>query len=348
MTIPPFQVNSPRSYTGERRMRFSWLASAILFVICGHEIGAAQVSTTGSISRLDAALDTVVSTSARLEPLKVDYFGIPEGPVWVRDGANGYLLFSDIGGNLIYKWAPDRTLTKYMERSGFTGDFSNMGRGVFNNGRLIVVTIGSNGLALDREGRLVLCAQGDRAIVRIEKDGTRTILADQYDGARLNNGPNDLAIKSDGAVYFTAGSVYMLKNGTVALLDKDIRANGIAFSQDEKVLYVTNGTKIMRYDVQADGTLANRREFIDTNPSLANVGLWVPDGLKVDRNGNLYTPGPEGIWIVSPEGKHLGTILLPEPATNLAFGNGDGTMLYITTRTGLFRIQLKTAGAGWQ
>jgi gluconolactonase len=239
-----------------------------------------------------------------------------------------------------------------MERSGFTGtDLSPFNVG--NNGRLLVSTVGSNGLALDREGRLVLTAQGDRAIVRIEKDGTRTTLADRYDGKRLN-GPNDLAIKSDGAVYFTdPGSalaatsplrelpfrgVLVAANGRVRLLEKELdgaNANGIAFSPDETHLYVNGGGKIFRYDVLPDGTIGNRRLFLDMTMR--------SDGMKVDEQGNVYASGPGGVWIISPEGKHLGT-LPSDRATNVAFGGDDRRTVYITSQRSLYRIRASIPG----
>jgi gluconolactonase len=316
-----------------------------------------------AVVRLDPALDQIVSADARFEMLKADYFGLTEGPVWIQQGRTGYLLFSDIGANVIYKWTPDGTLSVFLDKSGYTGELAAIGFQGFmaNNGRLNIGNFGSNGIIVDPQGRLIFCAQGDRAIVRIEKDGKRTVIADRYEGKRLSR-PNDLVLKSDGAIYFTdqrpannptielpASGVFLVKNGTVKLLLDDYRTpNGLAFSPDEKYLYVndTQRSLIMRYDVQKDDTIANGRVFIDMSSDKTPGN---PDGMKVDARGNVYCTGPGGVWIMSPEGKHLGTILVPEPrATNMNFGDADGKTLYITDRRSLGRIRLKIQGALWK
>jgi gluconolactonase len=329
-------------------------------VTVGSTRGRAADSTR-SVVRLDPALDQIVSPNARLEMLKADYFGISEGPVWIQQGRTGYLLFSDIGANAIYKWTPDNMLSVFLEKSGYTGDPARVGYEghIYFNGRLNVGTFGSNGIVVDPQGRIIFCAQGDRAIVRIESDGKRTVLADRYEGKKLNR-PNDLAVKSDGAIYFSdprpannpsmelpAAAVFLIKNGSLKMLIDDYPApNGLAFSPDEKYLYLTRAGKIiMRYDVQPDDTIANGRVFIDMNGDKAPGN---PDGMKVDALGNVYCTGPGGIWIMSPEGKHLGTILLPETGTNMNFGDADGKTLYITDRKSLGRIRLKVAGALWK
>ncbi len=343
------------------------LCVAAAFISFGSEAQGTQVPhapDTGSIVRLDPALDTIVAPDAKLEMLKSDAFGIAEGPVWVREGKSGYLLFSDIAANVIYKWTPDGQVSVFLKDSGYSGDVGKISLEGYlsRSGPLFVYTFGSNGITLDAEGRLVFCAQGDRAIIRLEKDGTRTILADRYEGKRLNR-PNDLVVKSDGAVYFTDvhpntptielpfAGVFMLKNGKMQVITNDFVPNGIAFSPDEKVLYVNGNLYkgsmfignmgIRRYDVRADGTVDNGRVFVDMSNDKAIGG---PDGMKVDRNGNVYCTGPGGIWIMAPDGKHLGTILLTEPATNLAFGDADYKTLYITDRRSLARIRLRTPG----
>jgi gluconolactonase len=312
-----------------------------------------------SVQRLDPALDKIVSPDARLELLKGDYFGFLEGPVWVPEGSSGFLLFSDIPANAIYKWTSSGELSMFLQRSGFTGtDTSNAGVEL-NNGRLQVILLGSNGLTLDRQGRVVFCAHGDRAIVRLEKDGTRTTLADRYEGKRLNS-PNDLVMRSDGALYFTDPSfglrgveksplkelsfngVFLLKDGKLQLLDKDPQGaapNGIAFSPDERYLYVGGGRRITRYQAHPDGSITNGQVFVDMSADKAAGGA---DGMKVDRNGNVYSTGPGGVWIISPEGKHLGTILVP--AANLAFGDADSKTLYLTARRDLYRIRVNIPG----
>jgi gluconolactonase len=324
----------------------------------GLDILAAQSPAVGTVVKLDPALDAIVSANARVEMLKTDYFGISEGPVWVPEGRSGYLLFSDLGANVIYKWAADNKLSVFLEKAGYTGDLAAVSRIGFgaNNGRLFILNLGANGLALDPQGRIVFTAQGDRAIVRLEKDGARTVLADKYEGKRLNR-PNDLVIKSDGAAYFTdpraannptmeqaTSGVFLIKDGKLQLLLSDFTVpNGIAFSPDEKYLYVNDSARrlIVRYDVRTDDSVANGRTFVDMNDNKAPGN---PDGMKVDGKGNVYCTGPGGIWIISPEGKHLGTIPLPDNGTNMAFGDPDYKTLYITDRKNLAKIRLNTPG----
>jgi gluconolactonase len=336
------------------------LVTALAIALANVQTRAAEPAH--AVIRIDPALDQIVAADARLEMLKTDYFGLTEGPVWIQQDRTGYLLFSDIGANVIYKWTLDGALTVFLDKSGYTGDLAAVGFQGFmaNNGRLNIGNFGSNGIIVDPEGRLILCAQGDRAIVRIEKDGKRTVLAGRYQGKRLSR-PNDLVLKSDGAIYFTdprpannpsmelpKPAVFLLGNGTVKLLLDDYRTpNGLAFSPDEKYLYVndTQRSLIMRYDVQKDDTIANGRVFIDMSGDKTPGN---PDGMKIDARGNVYCTGPGGVWIISPEGKHLGTILLPERATNMNFGDADGRTLYITDRRSLGRIRLKVAGALWK
>ena len=327
--------------------------SVLLLIGLAVSVMRAQTPSGSAVVRLDPALDLIISPTAKLETVKEDYFGSTEGPLWVREGRAGYLLFSDVGANRVYKWVPGGGLSVFLERSGFTGTDLPMAN-VINNGRLNVAILGSNGLALDREGRLILCTHGDRSIVRLEKDGTRTVLADRYEGKRLN-GPNDLAMKSDGSIYFTDmggglfgvakspqkelpfSAVFRWKDGKLDIMDKVEGGNGIAFSPDEKYLYVIARGKIHRYDVAPNGTIANPRVFLDTTMDKAP---GAPDGMKVDRKGYVYTTGPGGAWIVSPDGKVLGKILLPQRATNVAFGDADGKALYFTCFSSVYRIRL--------
>jgi gluconolactonase len=313
----------------------------------------------GTVVRRDPALDAIISVDAHLEKV-ADGFDFLEGPVWVRKGS--YLLFNDVAANAIYKWTSDRKVSVFLEASGFTGsDPSGVGREI-DNGRKKVKVMGSGAVTLDRQGRIVFCAQGDRNVARIEKDGRRTVLADRFEGKRLNS-PNDLVYKSDGSLYFTDppaalpkgdddpgkelpfDGVFLLKDGNLTVLDKTFsRPNGLAFAPGEKQFYVNDSLKktIMRFDVRPDDTIANRQVLIDMS---ADNAPGAPDGMKVDRKGNVYCTGPGGLWIISPQGKHLGTIRTPERITNLAFGNADGKALYITSRTGeLYRIELKVAG----
>ena len=340
--------------------------TALLFATLAYS-QAPAVERPFRIQRLDAALDQILAPDAKLEVLG-EHFGLTEGPVWVPEGRGGYLLFSDCAANVIYKWTPGGALSVFLENSGYTGkDILNVGQQTISGGRVAILLIGSNGLTLDPQGRLVIAAMADRNIARLERDGTRTILADRYEGRRFS-GPNDITVKSNGSIYFTdsvnglrgggAGPArelpfngfYLVKDGKVTLLgdDRDQPGdfpNGITLSPDEKHLYVTAGSrKTLRYDVLADDTVANPKPFLEAGN----------DGMKVDRSGNLYsTVQGNEIWITSPEGKHLGTLQLPqsirEPrprivTTNMAFGDPDYRTLYITACTHLFRIRLKVAG----
>jgi gluconolactonase len=319
-----------------------------------------QATTGDGVIKLDPALDSIVAPDAKVEKIAGGIkFG--EGPVWVRKP--GYLLFSDIPANVINKWTSDGKVTAVVNPSGFTGtDDSSVGAPI-NNGFETVYLIGSNGVTLDKKGRIVFAAHGDRAIVRIEESGKRTVLADRYDGKRLNS-PNDLVYKSDGTLYFTdptAGlravnreypqkeqllnRVYMItKDGTVKVATEEMFfPNGLAFSPDEKYLYVDDTAKklIARFEVQPDGTLTGRTVFFDMS-SIKDPG--VADGMKVDKKGNLYCTGPGGLLVISAEGKHLGTIVAPELPANVGFGDADGKTLYMPSRTGIYRIRLKIEG----
>jgi gluconolactonase len=311
------------------------------------------------VARINPALDEIVPYDSHVE-MVAGNFGFLEGPVWVRKG--GFLLFSDIPANVIYKFSPsDGKVSVALAYSGFSGrDSSGVGMQM-SNGQALVILLGSNGITLDGQGRTVYCAHGDHQIVRVEPDGRRTVLASQFEGKRLNS-PNDLVFKSDGSLYFTdppAGlrdgdkdskkelpfnGVFLLKNGKLQLLLKDMALpNGLAFTPDEKFLYVNDSVKktIMRYEVLPDDTLGNGQLFIDMNP---DKGPGVPDGMKVDQKGNVYCTGPGGVWILSPEGAHIGTILTTELPANLAFGDSDNKTLYLAARTGLYRIRLKIPG----
>jgi gluconolactonase len=320
-----------------------------------------------AIVRLDPALDAIVSADAALETIG-DRFGLTEGPVWVQDGASGHLLFSDLIANVIYKWTPDGQLSAFLENVYDGPDILNVGQQT-RRGRMNVIIIGANGLTLDRERRLIIAAPASRAVFRLEKDGTRTVVADSYQGKRFN-GPNDVVVKSNGSIYFTDGNsglrggansplreipfngFYLVRGGMVTLVgsNKELTGgfpNGIALSPDEKHLYVTIGRKIMRYDVQADDTVTNATEFLDIQGN---------DGMKVDVNGNVFSTtgaGPGEVRITSREGTRLGTLRLPQPpgepreqicATNVGFGDADGKGLYITACTHVFHIRLNSPG----
>ncbi len=320
-----------------------------------------------AIVKLDPALDAIVSADASLDIIG-DRFGLTEGPVWVQEGASGHLLFSDLIANVIYKWTPDGQLSAFLENIYDGPDILNVGQQT-RRGRMNVIIIGSNGLTLDRAGRLIIASPASRAVFRLEKDGARTVVADRFDGKRFN-GPNDVVVKSNGSIYFTDGNsglrggvnspvreipfngFYLVRDGRVMLAgsNKDFSEgfpNGITLSPDEQRLYVTIGRKIMRYDVQPDDTVANGTEFLDVEGN---------DGLKVDGQGNVFSTtgaGPGEVRITSPDGKRLGTLKLPQPAgeprdqvcaTNVGFGDADGKGLYVTACTHVYRIRLNSAG----
>jgi gluconolactonase len=318
-------------------------------------------SPSRTVIRLDPALDEIIDTTANAELLKGDYFGFLEGPVWVQTGATGYLLFSDVPANAIFKWTSAGELSVFLARAGFTGTDLSRAGSLYFNGRFYLVELGPVGITLDRQGRVVFTAHGDRAIVRLEKDGTRTVLANRYQGKRLNS-PNDLVGKSDGAIYFTDppgglrelakspdkelpfSGVFLWKDGKLSLLDQSQTfPNGIAVSADEKYLYVNDSQtkKIMRYEIKPDDTAVNGRVFADMT---GDPTAGVPDGMKVDQKGNVYCTGPGGVWIMSSAGKHLGTIHLPVTAANLAFGDADSKTMYFTAGTSLYRIRTKIPG----
>jgi gluconolactonase len=321
------------------------------------------------VVRSDPRLDEVISSDARLE-LIGDRFGLTEGPVWVPDGDEGFLLFSDLISNVIYRWAPGEPISVYLDRAGYSGNELTKAGFQTRRGRMAVLLIGPNGLSLDAEGRLLYLAANDRAVMRLEREGTRTVVADRYDGRRFN-GPNDLAVHSNGSIYLTDSvwgirdglanpdsqipfsGVYLIRGADVTLLysnadDPAGWPNGIALSPDERHLYMNAGTQhLLRYEVAADGTLSNRTIFVAGEGS---------DGMKVDVLGNLYTTNGAGageVRITSPAGVRLGVIELPVPkgepqaqvcATNVAFGDRDSRTLYITACEHVYRIRMEVAG----
>jgi gluconolactonase len=342
--IAVFAMNGPLS---EPPPNFIWIRSATLGLYKAGRVGR-SVTVAADVRRLDPALDAILPEGATIEKL-AGGFGFTEGPAWSPDG---YLLFSDPNDNRIYRWTADGEVSVFRTNSGYTGmDIAEYGQP------------GSNGLAFDREGRLTILEHGNRRVTRIEKNGVLTVLADRYQGRRLNS-PNDLVYKSDGALYFTDppfglpkvfedsrkelpfSGVFRLAGGRLDLVAKDLTGpNGLAFSPDEKFLYVTNWDiahkVVMRYDVVEDGSLANGRVFFDMTSAEGEEAL---DGVKVDQAGNLFVSGPGGVWILSPDGRHLGTLRAPELPANMAWGDVDGRTLYLTARTGIYRIRLTTGG----
>ena len=330
-----------------------WLYAFLIFF--AHTVFAENTDVT----RLDPVLDRIIASDARVEKV-AGGFKFTEGPVWFNDGQ--FLVFSDIPDNRIYRWdAATGSVSVYLDKSGFTGDDpTGIGREV-NEGSGIFYNIGSNGITKDADGRIVFNAMGDRAIVRLEQDGRRTVLATHFQGKRLNSG-NDIVYHSSGRLYFTDppsglrggdedpdkqlpySGVFMLKDGELHLLTSDVlHPNGLAFSSDEKFLFVNDNRarQIYRFRVAQDGTLSDQQFFVDMkdDPATGN-----PDGMKVDTEGNMYAAGPGGIWIISPEGKHLGTIHFPERASNMTFGGDDAKTLYVTARTGIYRVRINIPG----
>jgi len=345
-----FGINGPISYSPQN---FIWIKSATLDFYKAPKVAISE--TPATIIRKDPALDEIVPAGAKIEKLAGGFL-FTEGPIWVprMEDTDGYLLFSDPNNNLIYRWTQDGQLSIFLTKSGYRGmDIGEYGQP------------GSNGLTLDKQGRLTINQHGNRRVVRMEKNGQLTILADRYEGKGLNS-PNDLVYKSDGALYFTdppfglpkffddprkelpySGVFRVSPDGKqVQLLTTDLKGpNGLAFSPDEKYFYVddwdTEKKIIMRYEVNSDGTLSNGKVFFDMTSAEGEDAL---DGMKIDQKGNLYVSGPGGLWIISAEGKHLGTIVGPEHPHNFAWGDDDGKTLYLCAKTGLYRIRLKIPG----
>jgi len=305
------------------------------------------------IVKKDPAIEGIVGPNPKIFKL-AEGFKFTEGPIWVPDGK--YLLFSDPNSNIIYKYAPNGNeagrLEVYRTPSGYSGsDISEYAQP------------GSNGLTLDPQGRLTINQHGNHRVARIEKDGTETVLAETFEGKRLNS-PNDLVYRSDGTLYFTDppfglprffddprkalsfSGVFSIYKGKLQVISKDFAGpNGIAFSPDEKYLYVGNWDEkkkvVMRYEARSDGTLANGKVFFDMTSAPGEDAL---DGIKVDQAGNLYVSGPGGLWVISAAGKHLGTIIAPKHPHNMAWGDEDGRTLYLCARGALYRMRLNATG----
>jgi gluconolactonase len=311
------------------------------------------------IERLDPALDKLIDANAEIETLAEGY-DWSEGPIWVKE-EGGYLLFSDVPQNVVYKWKEGAGAQPYLKPSGYTGTEPRGGE------------MGSNGLTLDGNGRLVLCQHGDRRVGRMDAPLSApqpkfATLADRYDGKRFNS-PNDVVFHSNGDMYFTDPPYGMPKqfddpareipfqgvfrrgrDGTVTLLTREMtRPNGLAFSPDEKLLYVAQSDStaaIWRvFDVKPDGTLGASRVLFDST-AMTKTLKGLPDGLKIDTEGNLFATGPGGVLVLSPQGKHLGTIFTGQATANCAFGD-DGRTLYITADMYLMRVRLKAKGRGF-
>ena len=327
-------------------------------------IAAAGSAVGQRIEKLDPSLDQLIDSGAALERIATGFNKWTEGPVWTHSQS---LLFAEIPANSIIEWRPGHAAGVFLHPSGYKGAKPFTGP-----------EPGSNGMTVDTKGRLTVAGHAQRDVWRIESldpKGQVTVLADTFEGKRLNS-PNDLAYKSDGSLYFTdppyglatqgdedpekqlkINGVYRIPGARdqrpgappdrqkLELVIKDLpRPNGIAFSPDEKVLYVSNsGPKKlwMRYHVQADGSVRDGKVFFDASTATGSGG---PDGIKTDKKGNLWGSGAGGVWILSPDGKHLGTIHVPETVGNVAWGDEDGKTLYIVASTSVFRIKVKVAG----
>jgi gluconolactonase len=316
--------------------------SSVPFVVSPQEVNV-------EVERLDPDIDTIVPANPKIFKL-AEGFSFIEGPVWARQG---YLLFSDPNENRIYKYTPTGELAIFREQSGYAG--ADIGE---------YTQPGSNGLAFDRRGRLTIDEHGNRRVTRLELDGTVTVLADRDQGRRLNS-PNDLVYRSDGMLYFTDppfglpkffddprkelpySGIYRVVGGHTDLLSSDMTGpNGIAFSPDEHYLYVGNWDParkvVMRFPVRRDGSVGNGEVFFDMTSAPGEEAI---DGIEVDTLGNLYVSGPGGVWIIAPDGRHLGTIKAPRLPANFAWGGVDGKTLYMTARSILYRMDLNVSGS---
>jgi len=346
--IAVFGANGPLS---NPPTNFIWMRLAKLDFYKGERgpVAITPSEVNVEVIREDPAINEIVGPNPKIFKL-AEGFQFTEGPIWVRDG--GYLIFSDPNANTQYKYTRDGELTVFRHPSGYSGaDIAEYGQP------------GSNGLTLDQQGRLTINEHGNRRVTRLEKDGSLSVLADRYEGKRLNS-PNDLVYRSDGTLYFTDppfglpkffddprkelpfSGVFSLQNGKIQLVTADLTGpNGIAFSPDEKYLYVTNWDEkkkvVMRYESHADGTASNGTVFFDMTSAPGEDAL---DGMKVDQRGNLYVSGPGGLWIISPEGKHLGTVIAPKHPHNMAWGDDDGKTLYLCARSCLYKMRLNIPG----
>jgi gluconolactonase len=333
------------------------MARSILIVLfCAAVLPGQRTSnypTLGRVIREDPRLDKLIPRDARMEVLATG-FAWSEGPVWIKDG--GYLLFSDIPNNAVMKWTAQEGARLWLKPAGYTGA-SDYGR-----------EPGSNGLVVDPQGRLIFCEHGDRRLSRMERDGGKRTLVDNYEGRRLNS-PNDAAFRANGDLYFTDPPYGLPKNwddprreldfcgvyrltptGGLTLLTRELsRPNGIAFSPDGRTLYVANSDPKraiwMSFPVKEDGSLGPGKVFRDAT-EMVGKHKGLPDGMKVDAQGNLFATGPGGVHIYAPDGTLLGRLETGEATANCAWGD-DGSTLYITADMYLCRIRTTTKGAGW-
>ena len=347
--IAVFGINGPISnapsnyiYVREAKLDF-YRDSTVPIAVTPQEVNV-------QVERLDPRIDAIVPRNAKLFKL-AEGFQFTEGPIWVRSG--DYLLFSDPNHNGIYKYTAAGELSVFRDHSGYdAADIAEYRQP------------GSNGLTLDPSGRLTINEHGRHRVTRLENDGQLSVLAENYHGKRLNS-PNDLVYRSDGSLYFTDppfglpqayadprkqlpySGVFRWQRGRLTLLTSTLKGpNGIAFSPDERFLYVGNwdpaAKTVTRYPVRPDGTLGQGVIFIDLTKEVP--GAEALDGIKVDIHGDLFLSAPGGVWIFSADGTHLGTITAPHPVHNFAWGGADGKTLYLCARSVLYRMPLLVSG----
>jgi gluconolactonase len=307
---------------------------------------------TATIERLDPRFDRLVPRDAKIEPV-ADGLDWVEGPVWRHHSTD--LLFSNIPKNAVMRWSAKDGLSVFMQPSGYTGQAPFTGP-----------EPGSNGLTIDADGSLVLCQHGDRRITRIARDGSKTVLAERFEGKRFNS-PNDLVFARDGSLYFTDPPYGLPKrwddpekelpfqgvyrrgpDGALTVLVRDLRApNGIGLSPDERTLYVANSDRAnavwMAYELVDGGRRVGPGRVFASAMKFVGDRQGAPDGLKIDRAGNMFATGPGGVYVFAPDGAHLGTILFNQPTGNCAWGE-DGSTLFVTSNKSVYRVRLTTSG----
>jgi gluconolactonase len=325
----------------------------LLLIVTGCTI-MKDSKTIGSIERLDPSVNSIVKENAKIEVLGEGYEW-SEGPVWVA--SENMLLFSDVPTNKIYKWTEEKGVELYLTPSGYTGSEPSKSK-----------EPGSNGLTLDTNGKLILCQHGDRRVARLDSDYRNpkpnfVTLADRFQGKRFNS-PNDVVVRKNGDVFFTdppyglpnqendstkeitfQGVYKISRDGSVTLLvDSLTRPNGLAFTSDEKTLIVANSDpeKAVWYafDLDENDSIRNQRIFYDVTNNFKIEGMGLPDGLRIDKEGNIFATGPGGVWIFNKDGKVIGKIKLPQPTANCALAD-DGKTLFLTSDMYLLRIRLR-------
>jgi gluconolactonase len=339
-----FGMNGPVSASPPN---YIWMRTATLDFYASERAASTREASL-EVERVDRRLDELVPWGTGLEQV-AGGFEFTEGPVWARDGA---LLFSSPNTNVVYRWTPAGVVTVFRPKSGYSG--LDIGR---------YHQPGSNGLTFDPDGLLTICQHGNRRVIRVNPHGDITVLADAYEGRRLNS-PNDLVYRSDGTLFFTDppfglpgafddpakelpfSGVFRAKGGEMSLVSAELEGPiGIAFSPDERYLYVGNWDPerkvVMRYELDDRGDVLASTVFFDMTDAPGEDAI---DGVKVDREGNLYVCGPGGVWVLAPDGKHLGTLAFPEAPHNLAWGDEDGRTLYVTAETSVYRLRLGIPG----